>query len=118
MENVEYLDIFDKEENLLGVKTREECHSDGIKFYHRVVWCWLINKKKEVLIQQRAFNKKNRPGCWEELSVAGHVLSGELPVQACEREIEEELGIHCKNLRFVYKWIHEESKEIVYFYLE
>ena len=112
----EYLDIFDKNERYLGSLTREDCHKPNVKFYHRVVWIWLINNKKEILIQQRAFSKKNRPGSWDEISVAGHVLKDENPEDACSREIYEELGIHVKQLNFLKKWIHEEGREIAYFY--
>lgn len=112
----EYLDIFDENETMLGTKTREECHNQNVNFYHKVAWAWLINDNNEILIQQRSWNKSNRPGCWEELSVAGHVLSGESPEQACIREISEELGIKTNNLEFLNKWLLKDTNEIVYFY--
>lgn len=113
----ELLDIFDEEENFLGSKTRSECHMPDVDFYHRVVWIWLINNKNEILIQQRSLNKKYRAGCWDEISVAGHISKDESPINACKREIKEELGIDVENLNYVDKWLHKQSKEIVYFYV-
>ena len=113
---IEYLDIYDRNENYLGFKSRKECHESNVNFYHKVVWLWLINDKKEILIQQRSWNKKFRAGCWEELSVAGHILKDESPTQAAQREIMEELGVNALNLTYLDKWVNDESKEIVYFY--
>ncbi len=112
----EYLDIFDKNENHLGCMSREDCHKPNVNFYHRVVWIWIFNDKQEILIQQRALSKKNRPGCWDEISVGGHVAQGESTEQACVREMQEELGIKAKRIKLLTKWILEETKEIVYFY--
>lgn len=113
---IEYLDIFDKNEKHLGSRDREECHKPNIDFYHKVVWVWLINNKKEILIQQRSFLTKARPGRWGELSAAGHVIKDENPEQACKREIYEEIGVKVDEVKFLKKYIYEPTKEIVYFY--
>ncbi len=59
--------------------------------FHRAVEIWIMNSKKEVLIQQRAWNKKTLPGYWG--LTTGCVLVGESSLQACFREAQEELGL-------------------------
>ena len=44
------------------------------------------------MIQRRAPTKENWPNLWD-VSVAGHLSSGEEPVEAAIREAKEELGI-------------------------
>ena len=53
---------------------------------------WITNGKG-VLLQLRAPQKKSFPNKWD-ISVAGHVDAGESPLQAVQREYQEELGIN------------------------
>ncbi len=50
----EILDIFTKDGKFLGTKTRKECHSTNPGFYHKPVWIWIVNDKKDVLIQKKS----------------------------------------------------------------
>lgn len=70
--------------------TRDECHKNG--FWHRAVYAFIINDKKEVLLQKRSSNKKQWPDMWD-VTVGGHVLAGEFGREALIRETKEELGI-------------------------
>ena len=51
------------------------------------------NAKDEILLMQRQ-NTGYMDGCWS--LPAGHADDGELPIEACIREMEEEIGITVK----------------------
>ena len=71
--------------------TREECHKQGL--WHRAVYAFIIDKNKNILLQKRSANKKLWPNMWD-VTVGGHVDSGEFGRQALIREVKEELGIN------------------------
>ena|SRR3989344_7210059 len=88
---MEYVDICDKEGNLLGSRTSiKEAHEQGL--WHRVVHMWIVNSKRELLLQLRSPKKNEFPNMWD-ISGAGHVSAGEDYVTAALREIKEELGL-------------------------
>lgn len=60
--------------------------------YHIVVHVCIFDHKGNMLIQQRAGNKRGWPGKWD-LTLGGHVTAGETSRQGAERELREELGI-------------------------
>ena len=39
--------------------TREECHKNGL--WHRAVYAFIINDRKEILLQKRSAHKKQWP---------------------------------------------------------
>ncbi|MCX6751787.1 MAG: NUDIX domain-containing protein [Candidatus Nomurabacteria bacterium] len=96
---MEYLDICDSEGNLLGIKkTKKEAHDKGL--WHRAVHVWIINSKKEVLIQKRSHLVENHPNLWD-ISAAGHVSAGEDYITSVLRETEEEIGLKLKPEDFI-----------------
>lgn len=70
--------------------TREECHKKGL--WHRAVYAFIIDTKGNVLLQKRSNEKKLWPNMWD-VTVGGHVDSGEFGEEALIRETKEELGI-------------------------
>ena len=72
------------------IATREKCHKDGL--WHRAVYAFIVNDKKEVLLQRRSSNKKQWPNKWD-VTIGGHVLAGEFGREALIREAKEELDI-------------------------
>lgn len=72
------------------IATREECHKNGL--WHRAVYAFIIDEEGNILLQKRSDNKKLWPNMWD-VTVGGHVLSGEFGRQALIRETKEELGI-------------------------
>lgn len=74
--------------------TREECHEKGL--WHRAVYAFIIDNDSNVLLQKRSGNKKLWPNLWD-VTVGGHVDSGEFGRQALIREVKEELGIEIKD---------------------
>ena len=59
--------------------------------YNQIVHVWIMNDKKEFLIQKRSLNKKVFPGMWSQ--TGGGVDAGETITQGALRESKEELGI-------------------------
>lgn len=87
----EYFDVLNENGEFTGkVATREECHKKGL--WHRTVYAFIINKQGNVLLQKRSENKKLWSNMWD-VTVGGHVDSGEFGRQALIRECKEELGI-------------------------
>lgn len=70
---------------------------------------WIVNSKKEILLTQRAFNKKYG-GMWDLTS--GHVSSGENSIQGIKREIFEEIGLDLKDDDLVLAKSFVENKSI------
>ncbi len=87
----EVIDIWNEDgtpsgENLL----KSEAHKRGL--YHPTVHVWCYSRRGEVLLQLRSHDKRTHPGLWD-VSVAGHIVSGESAKMGAVREMEEELGI-------------------------
>ncbi len=69
---------------------KSEAHSQGL--FHPTVHIWFYTRNGRILLQQRGRNKSTFPMLWD-VSVAGHVASGESIPDAALREIEEEIGL-------------------------
>ena len=89
--SVEKLDILDEVGNPIGVKDRDAVHRDGD--LHRVFHCLIVAGRLDgvAVLQLRAKRKAAYPGLLD-LSAAGHLASGEEPLDGI-REIAEELGV-------------------------
>lgn len=90
--DTEYLRIFDKNRNPIGVATREEVHKVG--HWHEVFHCWFVSKeegKDYIYLQLRSETKKDYPNLLD-ITAAGHLLADET-VENGVREIQEEIGI-------------------------
>jgi len=86
----ELLDVVDKDDNVISIKTRGEIHARGLM--HRAVHILVFNSDGELFLQKRSLSKDEQPGKWDS-SAAGHVDSGEDYHDCACREIAEELGI-------------------------
>ncbi len=106
---MEYLDIIDKDGNVLGRATRDKCHSNP-DIIHPVMHCWIFNNEGKVLIQKRSLQKKINPGM-QDISCAGHISSGENSEEALLRELEEELGLKEAKINFVTKYVFSKKYE-------
>ena len=98
---MEYIDIFDENNNPIGeVKEKTQGHEDGN--FHRTAHIWIMNDKKELLIQKRSATKKSHPNCWD-ISGAGHIRAGESVIDGAIRELKEELGVEVeeKDLEYI-----------------
>ena len=90
----ELIDILDSEGNHTGKSClKSVAHQNG--YFHATVHVWLYTKDEKILLQKRAPTKKVFPNLWD-ISVAGHIASGEQIVDAALREIYEEIGLELK----------------------
>ena len=90
---MEYWEIYDKDGNFTGRKKGKYEKWDKDE-YHLATEVWVINSKKQILIQQRSEKCQLLPGIWA--LTTGRVVSGETTRQGCIRELKEELGIEAK----------------------
>ncbi len=96
----EMFDILDENGNNTGlVKKRSLVHKDGD--WHKAVHIYIINDKKEVLVQRRSPNKDSDPNMLD-ISCAGHLTSGDDSITAALRELKEELNLSVNPDELVY----------------
>ncbi|HSX33755.1 MAG TPA: NUDIX domain-containing protein [Candidatus Saccharimonadales bacterium] len=94
----ELLDIVDEQGEPTG-QTAEKHIVHALGLRHRDVHVWITNGR-EVLQQQRTWDKTIMPGAWD-ISVGGHVAAGESYLEAAVRETGEELGLWLPPERFI-----------------
>lgn len=115
---MELIEIVDKDGNFTGqIIDKEEAHDKNL--LHNEIAVFIINNKKEVLLQKRSANKRFSPNKWA--LCAGHVDAGESLESAALRELKEEVGIDIslKDLKpFVERefTIRDSNSHITYFY--
>ncbi len=88
---MEKWDLYDKNrvKSDIAVSRGEEIPTG---LYRVVIHVAIINSEEKMLIQQRQPFKHSWPNMWD-ISVGGHVISGETSSQGAQREVKEELGI-------------------------
>ncbi|MFD0962704.1 NUDIX hydrolase [Pseudofulvibacter geojedonensis] len=105
--NEEWVDIIDNEGNFTGKScSKTEAHKKG--YFHPTIHVWFYTTENELLFQLRSPNKINYPNLWD-VSVAGHIISGETSINAAIREVKEELGIHLSEDHLQYIGSHKTS---------
>jgi isopentenyl-diphosphate delta-isomerase len=87
----EYLDLVDAEDVVIGKKLRSEVYAECLSNF-RVINAFVINPKGELWIPRRAADKRIFPLCLD-MSVGGHVESGESYEETFKRETSEELNL-------------------------
>jgi isopentenyl-diphosphate delta-isomerase len=96
--SVELLDIVNEYGEATGqALDKKTIHDQGLR--HRDAHVWITNGR-DLLQQQRAWDKSIMPGAWD-ISVGGHVGTGESYFDSAVRETSEELGLTLPRERFV-----------------
>ncbi len=90
---IEYLDVVDENNRVIGTKSRQEIHEKALR--HRSVHIFIFNTRGELYLQKRSPHKDQYPDHWDS-SAAGHTDPGETPLEAAQRELMEELGLEVK----------------------
>lgn len=91
MQEDEILDLVDAYDRVIGTKSRIQAHADGhVNF--RAVNGFVVNDKGQLWIPRRTPDKLSFPSALD-MSVGGHVSSGETYDQAIIREAMEELNL-------------------------
>jgi len=98
----ELLNIVDNDDKIIGEKTREEIHREGL--LHREVHVYFITPNKELILQHRAKDKDTYPDLLDA-TVGGHVEMNDNYEQTAIKEAEEETGVEISpdNLIFLSK---------------
>ncbi|GAB6992106.1 NUDIX hydrolase [Paenibacillus pini] len=89
----EMLDIYNEQQEHIGVAPRDEVHEKG--YLHHTFHCWIIRSTPEgpqLLFQKRQDTKDTFPGYFD-ITAAGHLTAGET-IEHAAREIQEELGVN------------------------
>lgn len=108
MAKEELFDVLDENGVFTGeVLTRSEVHKRGL--WHRAIVIAIVNEQNQILMQQRSSNKEKNAGMWD-VSVAGHISTGQDSLSAAAREINEEVCVmlgyrtEIKDFRFMYSF--------------
>ncbi|MFN4299088.1 MAG: isopentenyl-diphosphate Delta-isomerase [Thermaurantimonas sp.] len=99
-EHVILVDAHDRE---LGLMEKMEAHQKGL--LHRAFSVFVLNDKKELLLQRRALDKYHSGGLWTN-TCCSHPRKDEDVEAAAHRRLQEEMGFDCtleKVLDFVYR---------------
>jgi len=97
------LKLVDEDGRSVGEAPRGICHGNP-SLTHQVVHVLVLNSESRIYLQKRSKSKDIQPGKWDT-SVGGHVLPGEAPSLAAEREMAEELGIRREPIEFLHSYI-------------
>lgn len=85
--------LVDEKDNPLGLMEKIKAHEEAR--LHRAFSVFVINKKGELLLQQRALYKYHSPGLWTN-TCCSHQRQGETNIQAGRRRLREEMGLDCE----------------------
>ncbi len=95
-QDLELFDVLDENGKQTGViQERGVCHREGDP--HATVHMWIVRRYAEkcgwqILLQKRNRCKDSHPGCYD-ISSAGHISAGDIPLPSALRELQEELGL-------------------------
>ena len=99
----ENLILVDDNDNQIGTMAKMEVHRKGL--LHRAFSVFIINKKNELLLQQRAFSKYHSPGLWTN-TCCSHQNEGETSIEAAKRRLNQEMGMST-SLEFLFSFIYK-----------
>ncbi|MEM9685644.1 MAG: isopentenyl-diphosphate Delta-isomerase [Bacteroidota bacterium] len=72
-----------------GLMPKLEAHRKGL--LHRAFSVFILNDKRELMLQQRAVHKYHSPGLWTN-TCCSHQREGESNIEAGKRRLQEEMG--------------------------
>lgn len=87
----------------IGLMPKQEAHEKAL--LHRAFSVFIFNDKKELMLQQRAFDKYHSPGLWTN-TCCSHQRDGESNIEAGKRRLNEEMGFESElkeTISFIYK---------------
>ena len=95
--------LVNENDEQIGLMPKMEAHEKAL--LHRAFSVFIFNKKKELMLQQRALKKYHSPGLWTN-TCCSHQRDGESNTEAGKRRLQEEMGF-VTNLKettsFIYK---------------
>jgi isopentenyl-diphosphate Delta-isomerase len=100
MQNPIYIPIVNSQDEIIGHGEKLEVHRLGQ--LHRAFSILVFNKKRQMLIHQRALHKYHSGGLWTN-TCCGHPNEGEEMQAAVNRRLVEEMGFGCE-LEYAFKF--------------
>lgn len=108
----ELIDVLDENGIKTGeILTRKEIHKRGL--WHRAIVVAIVNEDNKILVQQRSYKKDKNAGMWD-ISIAGHISTGQDALSAASREINEEVSMNLgfnvdiKDFRYMFSYRKEQ----------
>lgn len=95
--------LVDKNDNPIGLMNKLEAHEKAL--LHRAFSVFILNDKKELMLQQRAHHKYHSPLLWTN-TCCSHQRENETNIQAGSRRLREEMGFETElkeMFHFIYK---------------
>ncbi len=95
--------LVDANDNPIGLMNKLEAHEKAV--LHRAFSVFILNDKKELMLQQRAHHKYHSPLLWTN-TCCSHQRENETNIQAGTRRLHEEMGFvtELKEMfHFIYK---------------
>ncbi len=86
---VEFVDIVDEKDEVIGRCSRDEAHSGGLR--HRTVMFFALSPDNNILVTKRTKNKDFFPE-YRSVVMGGHVRAGDSYEEALKQEVKEEIG--------------------------
>jgi len=83
--------VVDENDQIMGYKTRYQCHHDKL-LIHRAVDVILFNAEGKIVMQKRSKQKDLYPSYYC-VTASGHVSKGESYEDTAYRELKEEMGV-------------------------
>ena len=81
--------LVDEQDNEVGLMPKMEAHEKAV--LHRAFSVFVLNEKKELMLQQRAGSKYHSPLLWTN-TCGSHQRQGEDSIAAGKRRLQEEMG--------------------------
>lgn len=97
-EQNEMLDLVNEHDQVIGVIDRASVEYYHQRYYTRVINAFIMNSTGQLWIPRRCTTKRFHPGGLD-MSVGGHVASGETYDQAFARELGEELNMKAEEYK-------------------
>jgi isopentenyl-diphosphate delta-isomerase len=94
----ELLDLVDEHDRVIGQKLRIQIYAENRSNF-RVVNAFVMNQNGQLWIPRRTAHKALFPLCLD-MSMGGHVQSGESYEEALQRELQEELNFDLKQISY------------------
>jgi isopentenyl-diphosphate delta-isomerase len=101
--NNEYVILVNRQDEELGVIPKIEAHQKAL--LHRAFSVFVMNRKGEVMLQQRAPNKYHSPNLWTN-TCCSHQRLGESNIEAGMRRLKEEMGFRT-GLKEIFSFIYK-----------
>ena len=95
---MELVDLYNDRHEPTGLVSDK--HSVPKGYFRVSVHVWIIDKKGNLLLQQRVSSSHKFPNMWA--NTGGAVEAGETPIAAAIREIKEELGLSISKYELKY----------------